>query len=121
MRLKLGFFCALFAAAGCATVHRVPPGSSVPAQGSNPVGSELPVAPLAGPDREPVYRPPKIARIYLRAHVDANGRLVGPQVIYQVIEPGGWNLDALERSVPEPERVIDPNASWFLAPEPPAK
>lgn len=121
MHLKLVFFCALCAAAGCATVHRVPPGAPASAQGSNPIGSELPLAPQPGPDREPLYRSPKIARIYLRAHVDASGRLVGPQVIYQIVEPGGWNLDALERSAPEPERVIDPNASWFLAPEAPAR
>ena len=32
----------------------------------------------------------------LRAYQDAEGRLFGPQVMYEVTDPGGWNLEALE-------------------------
>ena len=35
--------------------------------------------------------------VYLRAYQDAAGRLFGPQVMYQVIEPGSWNVDAIEQ------------------------
>lgn len=34
----------------------------------------------------------------LRAHQDAQGRLLGPQVMYQIVDPGGWNLAALDRA-----------------------
>jgi len=34
--------------------------------------------------------------VTLRAYQDADGRLFGPQVMYQVTDPGGWNLEALE-------------------------
>lgn len=50
----------------------------------------LPTAP------ESVYRNPKIGVVYLRAYQDAAGRLFGPQVMYQITEAGGWNLDAVE-------------------------
>lgn len=76
-------------------------------------------------DRQPVYRNPRIGKIYLRAHEDANGRLVGPQVIYQIVEPGGWNAAALEQGEPraaDPRvresapTIIDPAAGWMLEP-----
>jgi hypothetical protein len=35
--------------------------------------------------------------VTLRAHQDADGRLLGPQVMYQVVDPGGWNVDAVDR------------------------
>jgi len=44
----------------------------------------------------PVYRNPTIGVVYLRAHQDVEGRLLGPQVMYQVVDPGGWNLEALD-------------------------
>jgi hypothetical protein len=44
----------------------------------------------------PIYRNPTIAAVILRAHQDPEGRLFGPQVMYQVTDPGGWNLDAVE-------------------------
>lgn len=103
---------------GCASVR---PHAPAAAGVSLAAPASAPAPPSPDGPAQLLYRPPKIARIYLRAHEDANGRLVGPQVIYQIIEPGGWNLDALERTVPEPERVIDPSASWFLAPDPAAK
>jgi hypothetical protein len=46
---------------------------------------------------EPVYRNPKIAMVYLRAYQDAEGRLFGPQIMYQVTDPGSWNVDAVEQ------------------------
>jgi hypothetical protein len=60
------------------------------------------LAPPARPERilpgppESIYRNPRIGVVYLRAHQDAAGRLLGPQIMYQVVEPGGWNLQALE-------------------------
>jgi hypothetical protein len=53
-----------------------------------------PVAPAAA---EPVYRNPKIAMVTLRAYQDAAGRLFGPQVMYQVTDPGAWNVEAVEQ------------------------
>ncbi|HEX3731177.1 MAG TPA: hypothetical protein VHV47_15300, partial [Opitutaceae bacterium] len=41
-------------------------------------------------------RNPRIGKVLLRAHQDAAGRLLGPQVMYQVVDPGGWNLEALD-------------------------
>jgi hypothetical protein len=73
---------------------------------------------------EPIYRNPRIGVVYLRAHQDAEGRLLGPQVMYQVVDPGGWNIQALESgagylpstnvqvpSVPEDEPLLDPDAA----------
>jgi hypothetical protein len=45
---------------------------------------------------ESIYRNPRIGVVYLRAHQDAEGRLLGPQIMYQVVDPGGWNIQALE-------------------------
>jgi hypothetical protein len=56
--------------------------------------SALPLAPAVPAS---VYRSPKIAMVYLRAHQDTEGRLLGPQVVYQVVDPGGWNIDAVEQ------------------------
>jgi hypothetical protein len=79
-----------------------------------PVAVPPPALPAAGESgRLPVYHNPKIGKIYLRAHEDANGRLVGPQVIYQIVEPGGWNVAALEQSAPT---IVDPAAGWMLEP-----
>jgi len=87
----------------------------------------LPPEAAQGPSA--VYRNPRIGRIYLRAHEDANGRLLGPQVIYQIVEPGGWNVAALDQGEPRaadprlregPPSVLDPAAGWMLAPAPAA-
>jgi len=90
------------------------------------------VAPMPPPsvlppaaERLPVYRNPQIGKIYLRAHEDASGRLVGPQVIYQIVEPGGWNVAALDHGEPravDPRlregapTIVDPAAGWMLEP-----
>jgi hypothetical protein len=34
--------------------------------------------------------------VTLRSYQDAEGRLFGPQIMYQVVDPGGWNLEAVE-------------------------
>jgi hypothetical protein len=44
-----------------------------------------------------VYRNPKVGVVYLRAHEDTEGRLLGPQVMYEIVDPGGWNIDAAEQ------------------------
>ncbi|HEY3756110.1 MAG TPA: TraV family lipoprotein [Opitutaceae bacterium] len=114
MRCKFLFPLVLLAAGGCAMDSAPPPALPAPGQAVMPLA---PAPPLSNSPTEttPVYRPPKIARIYLRAHVDTNGRLVGPQVIYQIIEAGGWNLEAVDHAAAKPEPVIDPSASSFLA------
>jgi hypothetical protein len=60
---------------------------------------EFPVepAPVLRPAPESVYRNPKIGVVYLRAHQDAEGRLLGPQVMYQMTDPGGWNVEAADQ------------------------
>ena len=87
---------------GCAALNTPPPAAtalSVPVSAtiSPAVPAETP-APAAPPPNAPesVYRNPKIGVVYLRAHQDAAGRLFGPQVVYQITEPGGWNLEMLE-------------------------
>ena len=60
---------------------------------------------------KPIYRNPKIAAVILRSHQDAEGRLLGPQVMYQVTDPGGWNLEAVENGrgfIPEANVEISP-------------
>lgn len=86
---------------GCAAAPAPPVPPPEPIVQPRPVPSTAP-APS-------VYRNPKIAAVYLRAHVDAAGRLLGPQVMYQIAEPGQWNVDALDpdraASEPPPETV----------------
>jgi hypothetical protein len=81
-----------------------------------------PAAPLLLPQPapEPVYRNPKIGVVHLRAHEDAQGRLLGPQVMYQVVDPGGWNLEAVERGggiIAPANREAAPNAVSPYAPQ----
>jgi hypothetical protein len=87
-------------AAGCASGP--PPPALPPAAPPAAPAAPLPAAALAPAARlpnqsTPVYRNPKIAMVYLRAHQDADGRLLGPQVMYQVADPGGWNVDAVDQ------------------------
>jgi hypothetical protein len=61
---------------------------------------------------EPVYQNPKIGEVRLRAHQDSDGRLYGPQTVYQVTEPGGWNLDAVDQGkafIPAANIDVPPN------------
>jgi hypothetical protein len=85
---------------GCAAPAPVParPGPPPEIPGPPP-GPELPPAAAPAPPAaaEPVYRNPKIAMVTLRAYQDAAGRLFGPQVMYQVTDPGSWNVEAVEQ------------------------
>jgi len=82
---------------GCATVrHAPPPSATVPVTvTSKAVAASGDRASLPSPP-QPVYRNPKIGVVYLRAYEDAQGRLLGPQIMYQVTDPGGWNIDAVQ-------------------------
>lgn len=103
-------FAALAAAlSGCAAPRLAPanppapveaPAPPPPTSGAAPEADEP--APLIPPDvhpdgAEPVYRNPTIAVVHLRAHEDAAGRLFGPQIMYEVTHPGGWNVDAADK------------------------
>ena len=77
----------------------------------NPAAPPPPPTLSAAP--EPVYLNPKIGIVHLRAHQDAEGRLLGPQVMYQVTDPGGWNVDAVEKGrgyIPAVNVEVPPNA-----------
>ena len=57
-------------------------------------------------------RNPKIGIVYLRAHQDAEGRSPGPQVMYQVTDPGGWNIEAVDQGrayIPAVNLEVPPN------------
>jgi len=84
-------------AAGCASQRQAAP----TAHEAGPLAPSIPKpeSPIPVPAAEapqPIYRNPKIAAVTLRAYQDAEGRLFGPQVMYEVTDPGGWNLGALE-------------------------
>jgi len=71
-----------------------------------------PAVPMAPAVPEPVYLNPKIGMVTLRAHQDAEGRLLGPQVMYQVVDPGRWNIDAVEQGrgyIPSVNLEVPPN------------
>jgi hypothetical protein len=85
--------CSLAPAPGHA---EIPGASPAPVKICGASTSAQPV--VVGPEQaQPLYRNPKIGVVYLGAHQDAAGRLLGPQVMYQVIDPGGWNLSAIEQ------------------------
>jgi hypothetical protein len=82
-------------AAGC----RAPPAPPALPPAPRAAEAQAPAHPV--PEAPPLYRPPRIGEVLLRAHVDVEGRLLGPQVMYEVVDPGGWNLGALD-AVPAP-------------------
>lgn len=94
-------------AIGAIVLIGMPAACSSPSGAPSAAGPAIEVAativkPLIAPpsivaEPQPVYRNPKIGVVYLRAYQDAQGRLMGPQVVYQVTDPGGWNIDAVER------------------------
>ena len=89
------------AGGGCSLLRTAPPASSAPPlaeiAAAPPAAAPLAAAPpAAAPASPPVYRNPTIGMVYLRAHQDVEGRLLGPQVMYQVVDSGGWNLEALD-------------------------
>lgn len=57
---------------------------------------DRPPAGYVPPNSRPLYNNPKIAKVILAPHIDKDGRMYGPQEMYQVAEEGGWNIDALE-------------------------
>ena len=98
------FGTSLLAFSGCARVATPAPPADPPARAIE-IAVE-PKNPQASPDpgiwfpapAQPVYRNPKIGVVYLRAYQDAQGRLFGPQVMYQVTDPGGWNVEAAQEN-----------------------
>jgi hypothetical protein len=84
-------------AAGCLSAPPPPVATLPPAAAPAPSPPPAPLAASYPKDSTPVYRNPKIAVVYLRAHQDADGRLLGPQIMYQVAEPGGWNVEAVDQ------------------------
>ncbi len=74
--------------------------------------------PMLPPVPEAVYRNPKIGLVYLRAHQDVEGRLLGPQVMYQIVDPGGWNTEAVEQGrgyIPTVNQEAPPGPGWSAA------
>jgi hypothetical protein len=99
---RLGLFLAMAVAldsAGCGAAPRptATPADPPPVLPGPPPLPSAPSIPLTPAAPEAVYRNPKIGLVYLRAHQDAAGRLLGPQLMYQVIDPGGWNVEAVEQ------------------------
>ncbi len=93
--------CATFAPSSTAAAAKNVPVSAT----MSPATTETPATVTPPTEPDSVYRNPKVGVVYLRAYQDAAGRLFGPQVMYQVTEPGAWNLDALDRS----SRIADTN------------
>lgn len=89
------------AASGCRTVSTAPVPRALPMTASlassSPPASP-PVTAVRPAGDAPVYRNPTIGVVQLRAYQDAEGRLFGPQAMYQVSHPGGWNIEALEKT-----------------------
>lgn len=84
-----------FAVAGCRT-SALSSFSAEP-QPVLPLAPSAPTPPTSVPIAEAaVYRNPTIRVVQLRSYEDADGRLFGPQVMYQIVEPGGWNVEAAE-------------------------
>ncbi len=116
-------FLAAFLAAGCTSQRLRPAAFAAPAQPaqSSPKVESPRTMPAAGVP-QPIYRNPKIATVILRSHQDAEGRLFGPQVMYQVTDPGGWNLEAVEEGrgfIPDSNAPVQPGA--LTADSPPAR
>ena len=85
----------LLAFAGCRT--SVPSALSVEPPPVPTLAPSVPARPTSVPPVEAtVYRNPTIGVVQLRSYQDADGRLFGPQIMYQIVEPGGWNVDAVE-------------------------
>lgn len=80
----------------CSSVSTAPKGQQPVPPVPEAAASQAPPPPAPAGSTSPVYRTPRIGVVRLRAHEDLQGRLLGPQVMYQVVDPGGWNLDALE-------------------------
>jgi hypothetical protein len=110
------------ACSACTSVRHAPATVKVGATSSTVSLAPAMTVPPAHP--EAVYHNPKIGVIYLRAHEDADGRLFGPQLVYQITDPGGWNVNSLDQSgayIPAPNLEVPADAtSPSLAPARPA-
>lgn len=85
----------VLAFAGCRTA--APNSFSVEPPPVPTLSPSAPARPTSVPPVEAaVYRNPTIGVVQLRSYQDADGRLFGPQVMYQIVEPGGWNVEAAE-------------------------
>jgi hypothetical protein len=96
-----GLMLAMAVVLGMPGCQSVPRSNALPASlpqvlPGPPLISTDPAVPMLPPVPEAVYRNPKIGLVYLRAHQDVEGRLLGPQVMYQIVDPGGWNTEAVE-------------------------
>jgi len=86
--------------AGCSSVRPIPKTPTAEGVAQGAPAAPLPLSsaePPSAPAPEPIYRNPKIGMVFLRAYQDAEGRLFGPQVMYQVTDPGSWNVEAVEQ------------------------
>ena len=83
----------ILAFAGCRTVAPI----ALPVEPPPTLSPPTPTRPTSPSTVEAaVYRNPTIGVVQLRSYQDADGRLFGPQVMYQIVEPGGWNVEAAE-------------------------
>lgn len=101
--------CSLMGLAGCATtpepaadaalaVHDTPASLVLAATPAIPVVQAAPPVPL--------YRPPVVVEVEARPYINAANELVMPGRRFVVVDPGGWNPEALEH----PERAGIPDA-----------
>lgn len=61
----------------------------------------------------PVYTAPKIVKVTLAAYEDEKGRLFGPQVMYQKVDEGHMNVEALNGN---PDLAYIPSESLVVPP-----
>jgi hypothetical protein len=102
----------LLLSAGCASQRQTAAVSREAALAPSIPKPESPIPMPAAGVSQPIYRNPKIAAVTLRPYQDAEGRLFGPQTMYQVIDPGGWNLEAVENGkgfIPAANAEIPPS------------
>lgn len=76
------------------------------------LGQPQPVAVTPASRGVPVYVPPKIVKTVLAPYQDEKGRLFGPQVMYQEVQPGHMNVAALQNPdlayIPPDNLVVPP-------------
>jgi hypothetical protein len=88
----------IFMATSCTTHTKTPVDSSVIVDYAGTEKLPNPIKQTTTNEPISVYRNPTIEVVTLRSHIDELGRLLGPQIMYQITDPGGWNLDAIEQS-----------------------
>jgi len=116
VRTALGLFIIILSCS-CSSLKKLPQNEGLNSPINEPKVTALPKMNEAALE-EPIYRNPTIAVVELRSHIDEQGRLLGPQLMYQVIDPGGWNLDQVDKqggrlremlvpSNPSPQKAAD--------------